>query len=36
MMGEPISTAFSNPIITPEEKVFHPIPIMVTRLPPIR
>ena len=28
MIGVPTSTAFSNPIIIPEEKVSHPRPIM--------
>jgi hypothetical protein len=27
-MGVPISTALSKPVITPEEKVFHPRPNM--------
>ena len=28
MIGVPISIAFSKPVITPEEKVVHPNPIM--------
>ena len=28
MIGVPTSTALSNPVITPAEKVFHPKPIM--------
>jgi hypothetical protein len=33
MTGVPMSTALSNPMITPEEKVFHPKPPRL-RLPP--